>query len=131
MHRQRHRPISGFTLIELLVVVALLGIIAAIGIPVYQNYLAQARNSAAQNGLRSIYLMEREWFTTNNTYYGACCGDQTNSINTTLFSGEKVLDSTGFYFYISANTTSFTAYATPRSGGPSYSINQLNQTSGF
>ena len=43
-----------FTLVEILIVVALLGILAAIALPTFQDHIQQARESAAKDNLRIL-----------------------------------------------------------------------------
>lgn len=45
---------SGFTLIELMIVVAIIGVLSAIGVPAYQNYVAKSELATGLATLKSL-----------------------------------------------------------------------------
>jgi type IV pilus assembly protein PilA len=59
---------KGFSLVELMVVVAIIGILASIGIPSMQRYMAKARQSEAKTNLAGMYTTEKAFFAEFNTY---------------------------------------------------------------
>ena len=120
---------QGYTLIELLVAVTLLGVISAIGIPLYMGYADTATANTVQNNLRAMYLQQQEYLVNNNVYYktGDACDDSYAAINTNLFGGKQVLAADGFgYCVTQATTADFTAMAVEQGGPRIYTIDQNN-----
>jgi type IV pilus assembly protein PilE len=59
---------KGFTLAELMIVVAIVGILAAIAIPVYDGYVTRSRRAEAVTALETIALYEEKVFSETNSY---------------------------------------------------------------
>jgi type IV pilus assembly protein PilA len=59
---------GGFTLIELLVVIIIIGILAAIAIPVFLNQRKKGWDSQAKSDLRNAATGEETYLTDNSTY---------------------------------------------------------------
>ena len=66
---------KGFTLIELLVVVAIIGILAAVGVVAYSGYTKGAKLKTAQQNLRTI----SKWLAAESTK--VCSANQGNNNN--------------------------------------------------
>jgi prepilin-type N-terminal cleavage/methylation domain-containing protein len=77
--RRQQSSRAGFTLIELLIVVVIIGILAAIAIPKFQNTKGKANAASLKTDLRNLSSAEEAYFFENRAYTTVLSNLQLNS----------------------------------------------------
>ena len=118
---------QGFTLIELMIVVAIIGILAAIAIPAYQDYTIRAQVSEGLNlagGAKaaiSEYTMDTGRFPTDNTLAGISAtptdinGKYTTSVTVAVGVISVLYGGTDAHALLTGNTLTMTPNTNPGS----------------
>jgi len=94
---------EGFTLIELLVVIIIIGILAAIAIPVFLNQRQKAWNSAVQSDLRNAATAEETVLTDCGIYTNLVIDVAATACTPGVVGTNKALGETGFKYSNGAN----------------------------
>lgn len=73
---QKHSPLKnqGFTLIEVMIVVGILGIIGAIAVPVYRNYITTSKQQSARAVLEQFPILLETYRAENGSMSPDCNG---------------------------------------------------------
>ena len=84
------RKTAGFTLIELMIVVAIIGILAAIAIPAYNDYMVRARTAELINVAGNAKTAVSEFRISQNAFPTTTAEAGITSITTNFVSGVAV-----------------------------------------
>lgn len=83
---------QGFTLIELLIVVAIMGVLASIALPAYQNSVLRSSRAEAKSELLQVASDQERHFSNFNTYV-----DDATPLNAPVVANRDRTTQNGFY----------------------------------
>jgi len=100
MKRFMHNE-KGFTLVELMIVIVIVGILAAVAVPIYQSNIKKAKMSECDAALGTVRTALRVYFAGNSVYPTAAAGTAVTAVSGLDISAE---DLNGKYFVASDYT---------------------------
>lgn len=83
VQKMKMNRLAGFSLIELMIVVAIIGILAAIALPSYTDYVTRSKVPDATSALSARRIQNEQFYQDNQTYVDAsgCTTDNASSTN--------------------------------------------------
>ncbi len=124
---------KGFSMIELMVVVAIIGVLAAIGIPQYSKFQAKARQSEAKLSLAALFTAEESFRQEWNQFSTVLpnIGFSVQGSRLRYVTGFTAGGCTGYSTGVGAPAESVTTAAYTWSDGSSANTNSATWTSGI
>lgn len=118
---------SGFTLIELMVVVAIVGILAAVAYPSYQDYLDRGKATDAITTLSDQRVRLEQFFQDNRNYGTGACGTTAGGAVSLAYPVVSLKKYFNITCALGAGGTTYVLTATQASGPAFvYTVNQNN-----